>query len=502
MNGTASTLISAEPDAALDVPLMGAIERPRAAARWGMSAMLFAVLVAWAWAFPYTGDGDSVGHYLNARDAAMTPLSALHAWARPICKLIMAPFASHGILAVRAAMAAVAALTCWHTIRLAEELKLPNSLLAGPMVLWQPMAFAIAADTMTEMPMALGIVIAIRLWSNGSWRASALLVGFLPAVRPEGFFIGGLWGLLLLLAPGASLVRRITSLAALAVGLVCWAAASGAMTWNHDFLYVLHTWNWPSGGYSAYGRGSLLHHFIRWPLYCGFPLTVLFILGIRPSWARRGMRLPLAVWGLVIGLHSILFWGGWFASCGYMRIMTCSCPITALVCLQGWNVAEKWFPSQRRLAAVFCTAWVFGQYALDPWHYDCFPLARCTSFIRDRHLLQPQTTFFAGNAIATAQLDSPAHPTNVVPFECDPEDVRKKLMALPLGAIGVWDDRQAPKWHGHRIADLAGHGFTVLYDTHSHIAAYKSLIGLGATDLHYVVLRKDAPFVEAKPPLY
>jgi hypothetical protein len=506
-------------------------------ARIGVCVAVFALLVGWAIVFPYTGDGDSVLHYLNARDATVTPVSGLHAWARPMAKLVMLPFAMHGIMATRAAMALVAAMVAWQTIRLAEELELPHPLLAGPMILWQPLAFAVAADTMTEMPMALGIVAAIRLWRNGYLRTCALLIGFLPAVRPEGFFLGVLWGVMILrmITPGNTLrVRAIwrgATLSLMTVGLLSWAVACWAMTDNHDVLYVLHIWNWPPGSYAGYGRGSILHHVIRWPLYCGVPMTVLFALGLRPSFRQKAMELPWAVWLLVFGLHSVLFWRGWFASCGLMRILACTSPITALVCLYGWNAAEMWLRSlsQDRAAGtrwnsaaqhwrfvgrvlsprtagvigiVLCTGYSLVSYALMSSHYDCFPMARCVDYIRDRSLLQADTWFFAGNQMATAQLDLPGRAPRVMERPCAPEEIRRKLAELPIGSIGVWDDRQAVVWHGHRISDLSGHGFTVLYDTCFWAPSCKWIwLGArGSVPLRYVVLRKDGPFLEQRSP--
>jgi hypothetical protein len=505
-----------------------ASDSARALHRWAVCGAIFVILLCWQRLYPYTGDGDSALHYLNARDAAIDPVSGLHAWARPICKLIMAPFALYGIYAVRAVMAAVAALTCWQTIRLAEELDLRNSLLAGPMVLWQPLAFAVAGDTMTEIPMALGIVTAIRLWRNGWWRTSALLVGFLPAVRPEGFFLGLLWGAMTLFSPALagkrSGFRRLTTLAALPIGLLTWGFACWALTWNHDALYVLTIWNWPLASFAGYGRGSILHHVIRWPLYCGIPLTALFLLGLRPS-HRREMAIPWAVWWTVFAIHSVLFWGGWFASCGLMRIMASTAPITALICLHGYNTLERRLLDRQAIrrrahartlldrllapraiavfTAILCTAWAFAQYAFDPGHYDCFPLARCTAFIQEHHLLAPDTAFFTGNQIATAQLDLAPHPACLMESPCDPELIRRHLAALPIGAIGVWDNRQAPVWHGHRISDLASHGFTILYSADLNVPSFTDLLlRRPGTNLHYVVLRKDAPFLESTPPQY
>jgi hypothetical protein len=508
-----ATALAERPGTALDLsPALVGEAADRALQRWAVCGLGFVILLLWAQLYPYSGDGDSALHFLNARDAAATPVSALHAWARPVCKLIMAPFALYGILPTRAAMALVSALVCWQTIRLAEELSLPNALLAGPMVFWQGMAFALGSDTMTEMPMALGAVTAIRLWRNGWWRTSALLVGFLPAVRPEGFFLGVLWGLLALFSrrdEGKAILLRLTTLAAMTVGLITWVLACWALTWNHDALYVLTIWNWPPGSYAAYGRGSLLHHVIYWPQYCGVPMTALFLIGLPAAFRRmRGdMFLPWAVWLTVFVVHSILYWGGWFASCGLMRIMASTSPVTALICLHGWNRVidllrergswRRWLAPRTAgwAMAILCTAWAFAQYALNPSHYECFPIARCAQYIRDNHLLAADTAFFAGNAMDTAALDFPPHCSRVMETPCDPEQIRQNLAALPIGAVGIWDNRQAPVWHGHEIADLVGHGFTLLYDTTT------AAPDLGRTiPLRYVVLRKDAPFTEAHAP--
>jgi hypothetical protein len=493
-----------------------------AMARLGVCGVIFACLLAWAVLFPYTGDGDSALHYLDARDTTVTPVSCLHAWARPLAKIVMVPFAMHGILLTRAAMAMVSAVVAWQTIRFAEEIGLRHALLAGAMIFWQPMVFAVAADTMTEMVMALGVIIALRLWRNGYWRVCALLIGFLPAVRPEGFFLGVMWGIMVLRmeAPGDTFGKRtawrIGTLLLMTVGLLCWATACWALTFNHDVLYVLHIWNWPAASFAGYGRGTILHHVIWWPVYCGVPLCVLFVVGIGGSWRNKAMELPWAVWLLVFGLHTVLYWGGWFASCGLMRIFACTSPITAMVCLFGWNRVERWIGERNErvkaggrfarrwisprgagaCGVVLCTVYMMASYALTASHYDCFPMGRCVDYIRDRGLLRGPVWFFAGNQMATAQLDFPGNPARVMESPCDRELIRRNLAALPMGSIGVWDDRQARKWHGHGIDDLAGHGFTVLYEASMWAPSYQSLLlgSAGCERLRYVVLRKDGVF--------
>ena len=470
------------------------------ASRWRTEAALYAVvfagLVGWAMLFPFTADGDSILHYLNARDGAVHPPDCLHAWARPGFKALLIPFAVHGIVPARVMMAALATAVVWQTVRLADDLRLPRALWAGPLVLWQPMAFAVAADTMTEFPMALGLVVAVRLWLARRFALSCLVLGFLPSVRPEGFFFGVMWGLMVTLGPTVgSWPKRVGLLASLTVGMATWVLA--CWTLQGDPLLVYHVWNWPPNSYASYGRGSLFHYVGLWPMYAGVPLTLLFLTGIRPS-LRRSTWLPWTVWATVITVHSVLYWRGSFASCGLMRILSCTAPFTAVICLYGlnraadWLTEHSWDAARRRAAGVafaaVATAWTLGQYCTVSEHFDCFPLLRCTAYIRDHHLLGPGTAFFAGNKIAIAALDLRAKRPGLMDTPCDPDQIERNLAALPIGAVGVWDNRQAPIWHGQTIDSLRGNGFTLLFDTTTRTP-------VGGRDLRYVVLRKDGPFV-------
>jgi hypothetical protein len=467
-------------------------------AQAAVCAAVFGLLVVWLVIFPYTGEPDSVLHYLNARDASVNPADCLHVWARPGYKLLLVWFAVHGITTARVFMAAMTTVLAWQTIRLADDLKISRACLAGALLLWQPMAFALAADTMTEMPMALGLVLAIRLWLAGRLTASCLVLGYLPAVRPEGFFFGVMWGFMVVLGPTCGpWWKRTLLLISLAAGLVAWVLA--CWYWTGDPWHVYHVWNWPLSSYEVYGRGSLLHYIIGWPVYGGLPLTLLLLAGIGPS-LRKEMWLPCAAWGLVLGVHSILYWRGWFASDGMLRILACTSPLTALICLHGWNRLDAdlqnrhWqLPRRRRAGFAFAavaTAWMLGQYCCMPDHVYAFPLLRCTAFIREHQLIGSDTWFFAGNKIAIADLDLPPHDPHLMDTPAKPLIIRDNLAALPIGAIGVWDNRQAPIWLGQTIDSLTANGFTILYDTTTHFPW---------RDIRCVVLRKDRPFSAATP---
>lgn len=512
------------------------------AIRSWISLGIFIVLMVWAVFFPYSGDGDSVLHYLNARDTAGHWANALYAWTRPGYKIPLSLFAAHGIMAAHFFNTIITVAVAWNTVKLAEELEIPRAPLAGLLLILQPFVFALGSDTMTELPMALGIVLAVRWWRNGKYALACLMVGYLPSVRPEGFFFGVIFGVMVLIhfarcrrpqwvhlridhrtsrsnpantldymgpsvlgpriEPERSLLAdlgyALALLACLSAGLITWVLLCWVFSFDHDALLVLHYWSWPPGSYSFYATGTILHYVINWPVYCGLPLFVLFVAGIAPA-IRRSMWLPWMVWLTVIGVHSILYWRGWFASCGLIRIMACSAPITALVCLYGWNAIASQLNRRHWRPAVIvfslsAVAWVVGNYCLDRNRMHFLPLQRCAAYVKSHHLLDNQPYFFAGDKIATAMLQGPDLPDDkLMAMPCDKDQIAKNLAELPIGSIGIWDNEQAPVWHGHTIDELAQHGFTILYETHAHVFSFTSLIrGRSWLDMRYVVLRKDA----------
>ena len=476
---------------------------------------IFIVLMAWRYFFPFSGDGDSILHYLNARETAKDWSNALYAWTRPGYKIPLSFFATHGVLAAHFFNALITVAVAWNTMRLAEELRIPRAPMAGLLLILQPFVFVLGADTMTEMPMALGLVLAIRWWRNGRHALACLLVGYLPSVRPEGFFFGLIFGVLVLMlfarrrqVPGRSLpgdlARALGLLGCLSVGLALWVLLCWRLTYNHDPLSALHNWSWPADSSAIYPPGSILHYVIYWPYYCGLPLLVLFVAGIGPSW-RRSMWLPWVVWLTVIGVHSILYWRAWFASGGLIRIMACSSPVTALICLYGWNAIARRLPVNRlRPAAivfmVLASASVVGNYCLDPNRLHFLPIRKCADYVRQTNLLDtsPKPWFFCSDKIAIAMLQGQGFPDEqVMKTPPDQNQVLTNLRALPIGSIGIWDDthdEQTARWHRYTIDELSHRGFTILYETHLRIYSFLSLIQCqGPLDLHYAVLRKTAP---------
>ena len=442
---------------------------------------IFAWLAAWAVLWPYTGEGDAAMHYLNLRESVQAPGAALHAWARPGWVALMVVPAMGGLLTARIAAAALAAVLAWQTMAMARERGLAQPWLAGALLITQPLFFALASDTMTEMPMALGFVLAARLWWHRRHATSAVLVSWLPLVRPEGFFLGVMWGAMLLFDRRVGSVRRrVMLIPLLLIGTAAWLAV--CWWWTGDPLYVLSSWSWPARSHPSYGSGSLFHHVVRWPYYCGPVLLVLFIAGLRPSW-RRGMALPWAIWLLVFVLHSILWWRGWFASVGLMRIMASTAPFTALICLHGWHAIGRWLDRRhveatvkRRLALATIIAAVgtaMLMYAMDAQHYRGFGQIEAAGYLRQSRLLGDAPRVFYGDHIALAELGLPPRSPRLVRNTWSAEQQAELYRSLPVGTVGVWDNAIARRWHHLGHDDLKALGYKPL-----HEVRYRPVIGL------------------------
>lgn len=442
--------------------------------RFPICLAVFIILVLWTLIWPDSGEGDAILHYRNFREGALNPEVMLTAWARPLYAALMFVPAMGGVLAVRIWTAFFSAILVWQTMRLADDLELPNSTLAGLMVFWQPYAFALAADTMTEMPMALGIVLAFRLWLARRFASSLLLVSFLPMVRPEGFFMMLVWSVMLLLprVTGLKLGSRLRHGVLLGVGLFCWIVACVLIV--EDPYYVIRSWSWPPGSIVAYGSGRLFDYAIGWPEYCGPVLLPLFLIGIVPS-SQKKMLLPWVVWLTVFVVHSFLWWRGWFASLGLLRILACTSPLTALVCLYGWNAIASsralhaWSSRMKVGIRVFvfllATAYPMIFFVNKAENRHPAVIRQAVDYLQAHCELEKASSFFTCDQLVLALLD---YPYDSEQLKCNLPAREKQLdmlVSLPAGSLGVWDNYRGKYWFNVEIDELPVHGYEILFET-------------------------------------
>jgi hypothetical protein len=488
-----------------------------------LCAGAFLLLVIWAIFWPYSGDGDSMLHYWNLRVSWLDPQFALTSWARTGFVLLMIWAAQFGVLSAKIFASFLSVITMWQTMKFADDLQFRNAHLAGLFFILQPLVFALSNDVMTEVPMALGVVIALRLWLTKRWITSCIVVSFLPFLRPEGFFIAPIWGLFLLALPynaeHPTFLKRIQIGAFLATGFLVFLPACFFIT--GDFLYYIHAWSWSE---NSAQRGAFFHHFYQWFNYCGALLFPLFIAGIYPSLKKR-MALPWAIWLVVILTHSYFFWRAMFGSVGFMRIMVCSASVTAIICLYGWNQISEWINAERfspRLRQAFTCLVIFigvgivlVKYALDPTHHRWVLAREAADFVKSNQLLDEAKNYFISDTMTMGELNVPAEHVldtvaqnlqrgPLVALTMNREKNLEKLRSLPVGTIGVWDDELGKYWHQIELDEFPKLGYTILYRTSQQTPngqhkIYRAIFNryMNGYAQEVIVVRKNG---ELKPP--
>jgi Gpi18-like mannosyltransferase len=137
---------------------------------------------------------DSGYHFLFARWAHRHPQYFISVWARPLFTLLYFPFAQFGYAAAKFLTVIISLGTAWQTFRLARQIKFDRAEMAIPLLFLQPSFFLLSSTVLTETLFALVFVIALRLHLSGRIKAGMIVASLLILVRPEGFFIGVLWG--------------------------------------------------------------------------------------------------------------------------------------------------------------------------------------------------------------------------------------------------------------------------------------------------------------------
>ncbi|HET8540043.1 MAG TPA: hypothetical protein VFL83_09255 [Anaeromyxobacter sp.] len=321
---------------AATAPLLAARLRPNERALVAGAAVLFAVTALLS---PEAAVNDQWTHFVHLRDALADPVRLLDPWDRPGFTLVYAAPAGLGLDAARLTSAAVAALGMVATVRAARALRLARPWVPALLLAVQHDFFGQASSTMTELPFAAGLAVAIWGWAERRPWVVAAGLGWCGVTRPEGvlFAVAGAAALLARHRRPGPAVLALAPLAA-------WAAA-GAVAFG-DPLWWLHR--------NAYGgmvapRVELRQLAESWfyeALRRGQPpvLVVLEIAGAvvaaGPARRLRFLLAPVAASFLVLTFARIGLTDAWRES----RYLVAIAPALALLAAAGLEAALSAFP--------------------------------------------------------------------------------------------------------------------------------------------------------------
>ena len=320
---------------------------------------------------------DGGQHYLFARWAWVHHELFVGVWSRPLYTSVYALPALIGYRAARTLTVLICLAVSYQTWRLAEDLKIDRAPLAIALVWLQPSFFLFCADNMTEPIFALVYVVALRLHHRGRLRAGMIVASLMILARPEGLFLGMLWGvwvlriadcglriadfptfqrrrpghrwidvLRLLMRIPQSAIRNPQLLLLVTGALMWWLAA---LVITGDPLFIKHNWpaNWPMTG-TVYGAAGLYAYPIRLPEIVGLFLLPPFFYGLFRLLKHRRLYTLTSSFLLFFILHTILRAYGLLGSAGYPRYLAAISPAIALITLTGWNEMAKLFTGASR----------------------------------------------------------------------------------------------------------------------------------------------------------
>ncbi len=433
---------------------------------WLIALAIFCISLTNFFKDSYQQDGGY--HFLFARWGWKYPALFVGVWSRPLFTFLYSFPAHFGFLPARLFTVLITLVTAWQTYRLAVDFKLERPELSIPFVILQPSFFLICADTMTEPLFALVFIVALRLHTRGYLKLGMVVASMMILARPEGFFIGALWGVWILFdkRDPRDLWRKIPQTLLLAMGAFVWWLAGYLIT--HDPRHIQHSWppDWQATG-ATYGKGPIWTYVSALPEIVGPLLLVPFVVGLFLLLKERKLGTVTSSFLTLLILHSVFRVFGMFGSAGYSRYFVCVAPAIGIITLVGWNGMAASLVKIPRSALTSLCAVVILLSA-----YLCFLFVDSMSWSRDAIAIEDIYSSFRQNPrpitkVAFSQaymcIISDCDPMQRPAFSSDREQTLKAFRDAPSGTLVFWDASTGPGWYNVKADDIEAVGFKRLY---------------------------------------
>ena len=434
---------------------------------WLWLVILGAAGLAMALIYPDSFQQDGGFHFLYARSAWKHPSMFVEVWPRPLFTFLYSFPAQLGYLPAKLLTVVIALITAYQTYLLAQQLRMEHPTWVAPLLFLQPAYLMLSADTMTEPLFALLLVIALRLHQLKREFAGMAVASLLILARPEGFFIGVLWGLWILLdrSSARTLWRRLASTAILASGAFLWWF--GALLFSGNPFFIRDNWPPEWGVTSSADRaGTFWDYAHRLPNIAGPLLCALLILGLISALFRRQLGTVASVFLAFFLLHSAFRSLGLFGSAGYARYFVCVAPAIALLTLAGWNQLAVWARNVPKPIQVATAGIIFFISGVAAVSYTDF-----TAYTRDSRAIAEMVSWFHRNGRPFSKM---IYSQAYMAILMD-QDVGERVRAgsnratnleifrnMPIGTLVFWDRETGPAWYGIKAEDLVSEGYTLL----------------------------------------
>ncbi|MFM7823982.1 MAG: hypothetical protein ACKPB3_09445, partial [Bacteroidota bacterium] len=304
------------------------------------------------------GGGDGVRHYIISKWSWDHPGQLLYSWGKPFFTLVTSPFSQFGLIGIKIYNALAATLTAWLAYLIALRLGMTNPWPVLLLTVLAPVFVGSVNSGLTEPSFGLFLMTSVWLFMHNRYLAGTLLISFLPFVRSEGNMMLPLFGMILLLR-GKWFHIPMLAFGTLAYSVVGWF-------YYDDFFWVANQNPYTGHNADLYGSGELLHYIKKMDIILGYPILVLFILGLvwklkdakglfnrkadstdyslEESWLVYGAFLTYLI------AHSIFWWKGLFGSLGLERSIAGVTPMAGIIAWRGVVFLDEKFFYRKGIA--------------------------------------------------------------------------------------------------------------------------------------------------------
>ncbi|MCD6566368.1 MAG: hypothetical protein J7K53_10540 [Bacteroidales bacterium] len=296
------------------------------------------------------GGADNIAHFRISKYAFSYPYLFLDHWGKPLFTLLSSPFSQFGFNGLRFFNVLTGILAAYLSFRVAQELKMKNSVIVVFFVVFSPLFFRLFFSGLTEILFSFVLILAIFFFIRKKYLFSTLVISFMPFVRTEGIVFFVIWLILLSINKKWKIIPLLF-LGTLVYSLIGWS-------YYQDILWVFHKIPYTGAG-NIYGHGELLFFVNSADHIIGIPLIILFLFGLA-SYVRSFIKNEfksakqvnegfLVFGGLAIYFvaHSYVWWKGIGGSLGLIRVMACVIPLAAIICARGANLLTDILPQKR-----------------------------------------------------------------------------------------------------------------------------------------------------------
>lgn len=448
---------------------------------YALSFLSIVVFVALYWLASLSpgveGGMDSYNHYLIARFSWLHPSELLlDQWGKPLYNILASPFAQFGMMGVVTLNILLLIGSAWLTYFTARKLGFQWAWVAFILCLGSPIWFDNTISGLTEPLNAFLLIWVLYLFASKKVYLGAIVSGFLPFARSEGYVIIAVIGFYLLFNLKNYKAFALLIFGSVFMNFVGWMV-EGNPLWIYDTNpYIKYQIESSAKKENICGHGELMHYVNSLSWVMGKVRLALFAIGtILLSFAyvreRKNYNYRLlfivafGVYFLYFFVHSLIWYKGVMGSCGYQRVLVVIEPLAALVMAYGFeyllNFISNFLPKVQRKFVALMAVLICGYVLYTPVkiYGHKYPID-----ISDEQKLFVEAADWYNQQSYDERMKYFLYPYFNILTDIDPKDTDHfielwsfDIRYAPLGSIVIWDGHFGPNEGNVPLESLQNH---------------------------------------------